>query len=351
MARSCMGGLRGSRNALQWAAMRLRAVLLSLAIPAWAGSGCSVSPGVTRCYFDDGIELARRRAINSVAEGFMRAVLGGNATAAYGMLAAELQSKVTLDQFKGQVDVVTAYAPVKLARTRSFFLELNGTSPGKVVCAEDLSRPGGWQALAAANIPEQAHVLLTAKTVNNGLTFALWLTPAQSDWKVRGFWWNVSSMAGKDSSQLWEMGRAQAAKGNNFNAAALLTAAGKLAERGPDFQMGLTPAISESLSKLPPLPPDMAGERPFLWKDGATTYKVQTIGPIGVGGKIHLIIEHEVPTGQTDETFEARNKELIRYFKKRFPEYSDAFAGVIVRALESGTTRGYGTVDEHSGTK
>jgi hypothetical protein len=331
--------------------MRRLVLLVCAAIPAWAASGCSVSPGVTRCYFDDGIEVTRRRAINSAAEGFWREALGGNARAAYAMLVPELQAKLTLDQFKDQVDAMIAYAPVKVARRSTFFLELKGKSPGKVVCAEDLSRPSGWQALSAADIPEQAHVLMTAETVNNGLTFALWLTPNQGAWKVRSFWMRFSSMAGKDSYQLWEIGRAQAAKGHDLNAAVFTAAAGRLADRGPDFQPGLAQAISESLSKLPPPPADITGDPPFLWKDGAATYKVQSFGPIGVGGKIYVIIEHEVPAGQTDETFTARNKEVLRYFKQRFPEYSDAFAGVIVRALEAGTTRGYGTVEELPGTK
>jgi hypothetical protein len=128
--------------------------------------------------------------------------------------------------------------------------------------------------------------------------------------------------------------------------AALLYAAGaQVANRGPNFQMGVTQFFSQDAAKLA-LPSEIQGPPPFTWKNGATTYKVVNLGPIAVGGKIYVMIIHEVSPWRSDEQVDGWNKELLSFFKKRFPEYSHAFAGLVARALEHGTNRGYGTLEE-----
>ncbi|HZS28214.1 MAG TPA: hypothetical protein VFB76_13375 [Candidatus Angelobacter sp.] len=94
------------------------------------------------------------------------------------------------------------------------------------------------------------------------------------------------------------------------------------------------------------IPAEVKGPPPFLWKNEEKTYKVLQVGPIAIGGKIYLTVNHEVPLWQSNEQVDGWNKEFIRYIKQHFPEYSDAFAGIVVRAMERGTTREFGTVDE-----
>jgi hypothetical protein len=156
---------------------------------------------------------------------------------------------------------------------------------------------------------------------------------------------NVSTLADKDSIQLWQLARAQQAREHSFNAALLYAAAAQTADRGPNFQLGITQSISDDSSKLI-VPADIKGQPPFLWKNGETTYKVMSVGPIAVGGKIYVIIVHEVSPWQSDGQVDAENKEMLSYFKRHFPEYSDAFAGLVARAIERGSNRGYGTVEE-----
>ena len=75
-------------------------------------------------------------------------------------------------------------------------------------------------------------------------------------------------------------------------------------------------------------------------------YKVLSVGPIAIAGKIYVVIVHEVSPWQSDNQVDGWNKELLKYFKSRFPEYSDVFAGLVARAVEQGSNRGYGTVEE-----
>jgi hypothetical protein len=124
----------------------------------------------------------------------------------------------------------------------------------------------------------------------------------------------------------------------------LYAAAAQTADRGPNFQLGIVQSISDEMSKLT-VPPEIKGQAPFFWKNGETTYKVASVGPIAVGGKIYVIIVHEVSPWQSNEQVDGWNKELLSYFKRRFPEYSDFFAGLVARANERGSNRGYGTVE------
>ena len=79
--------------------------------------------------------------------------------------------------------------------------------------------------------------------------------------------------------------------------------------------------------------------------------KVMNVGPVAIGGKIYVAITHEVSPWQSDQQVDGWNKNLINYFKHRFPEYSGVFAGLVVRAKERGTNRGFGTVDAPSSQK
>ena len=228
---------------------------------------------------------------------------------------------------------------------RTYLLNLKGKSPGSIVCGRDLSKPDGWASLAASDIPEQAYVQIAAHAINNEIIFTLWLVPEQSQWKVQSVWTNVSTLADKGALQVWQLARAQSAQGHQFNAALLLNAAAELAQRGPNFQAGITQSISKDMSELA-LPAELKGDLPFIWKSADHTWKVLNAGPLAIGGKIYVLIVHEVQPWQTDAQVDGWNKQLLVYFRKRFPEYSGVFAGLVARARERGTNRGFGTVEE-----
>jgi hypothetical protein len=307
-------------------------------------------PFASACGEDAHVDAAKRKTIDAVAMNFVDTLLGPNPSVALDFLSRAARAETTSQQFEGVEAVIRRFEAKNVILQHTYFIELKGKSPGRIVCGTDLSRPEGWESLEAESIPEQAHVLLSADTVNNKLAITVWLVPEQTGWKVQDFRWNVSTLADKDSAQLWELARDQQALKHGFNAALLYAAAAQTANRGPSFQLGIAQSISEEMSKLT-VPDEIKGQPPFLWKNRETTYKVANVGPIAVGGKIYVVITHEVPPWQTNEQVDGWNKELLSYFKRRFPEYSDVFAGLVARATERGSNRGYGTVEELSPSK
>lgn len=328
-----------------------RTLLFLAALPLLIPAVFAQSPFMSSCAEDKHIEIAKGQAIHSVASDFLEKLLGPNPDGAFDMLSDEGKTNATPQQLKSQaMAIVQLFEPKNISLQHTYLIQLKGKSPGRVVCGTDFSKPDGWESLGAASVPEQAHVVMSAETRNNQLAFTLWLVPEQKTWKVQSFWVNVATLADKDSMQLWQLGRAQEAKGHNFNAAILYTAAAQVANRGPSFQMGIAQSISQDLAKLA-VPSEIQGPPPFSWKNGDKTYKINGVGPIAVGGKIYLMIAQEVQPWGADEEVDGWNKELLGYFKLRFPEYSNAFAGLVARATERGGTRGYRTVEELSAAK
>jgi hypothetical protein len=319
--------------------------VLALGLPAAAQS-----PFISTCQEDAHISAAKRNGIESAAMDFIHKLLGTDPENAFEMMSKAGETTVTREQLKAQATVIRGMEPKNIAVQHTYVVELRGKSPGRVVCGTDFAKSDGWESLEAADVPEQAHVLIKAETLNNFLAYTVWLIPEQNSWKVQSFWMNVASLADKDSTQLLRLGQAQREKGHNFNAALLYAAAAQVANRGPNFQMGITQAISGEAAALA-VPPEIRGAGPFLWKNGATSYKVLGVGPIAIGGKLYLTLVHEVSPWQSNQQVDGWNKEFLGYFKQRFPEYSDTFAGLVARAMERGSNRGFGTVEETAAPK
>jgi len=329
--------------------MCARTILVAVAAALWARSavGLPLPDSTVMCSEDAEIAAPKQKAVQAAAETFVEGVLGPDPGSAYDLLTAEAKALNTPEEFRARaVTMVSQVAPLtNVAVQHTYLIELSGNAPKFATCAGDLSRPDETSFVAVSSAKEQAHVIVGAKSRNNLLAFTLWLVPLNGAWLVQSYWMTLSTLGDKDSRQLRDLARAQRAKGHDFNAALLYAAARETANRGPNFQLGISRSISEEVSNLK-LPPELVGSSPFSWKDGPTTYVVLRVGPIAVAEKLYVIIAHEVAPGQSDAQLDDLNKRLFRYVKGRFPEYSEVFAGLVGRATERGTGRGFGSVEE-----
>jgi hypothetical protein len=174
----------------------------------------------------------------------------------------------------------------------------------------------------------------------------IWLLPEQGNWRVQYFHFVVATMADKSAEDLQTMAELEEQQQHHLNAYLLYAAALQLADRGPNFQLGIRPEIQKGMEQLK-VPRDVQGQPPFVWKFGESTFRVLNVGPIGVGGKIYLMVHHEIEPWAENKDAEKKNRELIATFGKSYPEYKSAFAGLVVRAHERAGTRGFGTVEEN----
>jgi hypothetical protein len=130
------------------------------------------APFAFSCGEDAHIDTAKKKTIDAVAMDFVRTVLGPSPSAAFDFMSKAGQAENTRQQLDGAAAaIIRQFEPKNVTLQHTYFIELKGKSPGRVVCATDLSKPDGWESLAADSIPEQAHVLLSADTRNNKLAF------------------------------------------------------------------------------------------------------------------------------------------------------------------------------------
>ena len=311
-----------------------------------ANSPQGISPFVTSCATDGEISAEHRATLDQAAMQLVQTVLSSDPTAAYSNFTADAKQNVSLENFTAMIQQgiqpMGPYTDLHVAHT--YLAKVTGgTQEQRVVCG-NVSSPEGWVAVAAKPGPDQAHVIVESQTRNNTWAFVIWLLQEQGNWHVQYFQATIVAMVGKSAQDLLAMARTQLQRHHNFNACALYAAALQLSGRGPNLQLGIQPEIQKEMAQLE-VPREIEGQPPFTWHFGKSSFKVLTVGPLGIGGNIYLNIEQEIAHWTDDKDADRENRELIATFKKSYPEYSDVFAGLVVAAREAGGPRGYRTID------
>ena len=178
----------------------------------------------------------------------------------------------------------------------------------------------------------RAYAIVEGDTVNNTNAFVIWLLPEQGNWLVQYAHFVTTTMVGKSADDLQKIAATENAKQHAFNALIFCAAALQLADRGPFFQLAIRPEIEKAIGNVQRLP-ILQGQAPFVWKFDKSTFRVLNVGPIGIGGNIYLLVAHEVEPWAEDKQADRQNRDLITAFAKANPEYKEAFAGLVVRAL------------------
>jgi len=323
-------------------------LLVALLSPLVAACKSSLQPFTASCKADNEISTTDREAIGQVALKFVQDALGPDPSSAYGTFTADAKENVPLEQFvssfQNRIKPMGPYKDLKV--THTYLGKVTGGAQEQRVVCGNLSSPEGWVAISVKPGPAEAHTIVEAQTINNTVDFVIWLMPEQGTWHVQYIHYATVGMVGRSAEDLQKMAAAENAKKHDFNAFVLYAAALQLADRGPFFQLGIRPNIEKEIGEIP-RPRNLQGQPPFTWTFDKSTFKVLNIGPIGVGGKIYLLVDHETESWALDTEADKKNRDLMAGFSKAYPEYKEAFAGLVVRAHERGGSRGFGTVDEN----
>ena len=300
------------------------------------------------CKVDDEVYAKDRESVDQVALKFIQDALGPNTSDAYAAFTADAKESVPLQQFlSGFQNAIKPMGPFKDLRVVHTYVPkvTGGTQEQRVVCG-NLSSSETWVAVNAKPGPAEAYVIVEGDTVNNTNGFVIWLIPEQGHWSVQYVHFATTAVVGKSADDLRKMAATENAKQHNFNSLILYAAALQLADRGPFFQLGIRPDIETAIGNVQ-RPPILQGEAPFVWHFDKSMFRVLNVAPIGVGGKIYLLVAHEIEPWAEDNEADRKNRDLIAAFAKAYPEYREAFAGLVVRAHERGGNRGFGTVDQN----
>jgi hypothetical protein len=178
-----------------------------------------------------------------------------------------------------------------------------------------------------------AVVMKAASTAKGPMVISFVLVQQGTEWKLGGLYIKESEAAGKDFNWYADKAAGFKEKGENRNAWLYYTEARNLAAPVPFMYTQATDRIYDASEALKPseLP---SNESPVDLTAGGKTYKLTALYPLGIGEDFDLIVKYQAPdVSDSVKTYET-NMAVIKALLAKYPEFRNAFAGVVARAVE-----------------
>lgn len=306
---------------------------------------------IASCLTNNDVSAREREPYEQASLRLAENMVRGNLNEVYSQTTAEAKKATTPAQLAAlrQAYNQSMTTLVELRATHTYFLRsLSQTGINRMILCPaaksgTISRPEDKIFVAMKGGVQETHVIVEGDSNNSTWNFVFWLTLEDGAWRMQSLHFGPVVMFGKSASDYWAQAREQHDAGHRFNAAMLYSAAGGLAFRGPNFQLGIWREIATEARNLR-LPAELEGTAPYLWKFGTDSFRVLAVRPFFAGGETDLTIRIEVPKiddSQPDEL----NRTLIRHLTTSYPELFDSFEAVVVEAVEAGGARSYRTVE------
>jgi hypothetical protein len=163
------------------------------------------------------------------------------------------------------------------------------------------------------------------------------------DWKVGGFYVKETQIAGHDGNWFADRARAFKAKGQNRNAWLYYIEALDLVVPVPFMYTQLTDKLVDESETVKPSDLPVSGSTVEL-DAGGKTRRLTTLFPLAVKQDLELVVKYQLAdVSNTTQTFQD-NAAVMKALLTKYPEFRDAFDGVVARAVEPTTGRDYGSL-------
>lgn len=198
----------------------------------------------------------------------------------------------------------------------------NGQTSGSAVFSLDNLAPGKY-----------AVVILEAVAPQSRSNFSEVLQQVGTDWKLAGLQLKAVEAAGHDSDWFAARAREYKAKSQLHNAWLCYLQARSLVSPVSFMSTLATDKLYDEFQSLQPA--DLPAEgKPVDLMAGATTYKVTAIFPSAVGTDLDLIVRYQAADVSNTTQTNQNNLAVIKGLIAKYPEFKDAFAGVVARAVD-----------------
>ncbi|OLE56897.1 MAG: hypothetical protein AUG13_06670 [Chloroflexi bacterium 13_1_20CM_2_59_7] len=190
------------------------------------------------------------------------------------------------------------------------------------------------------NLPPGNYALTTLDVTGSKGNFTLSFVLQQqgTNWKLGGFYAKPAQIAGHDGN--WFAGRAREfkAKGQTHNAWLYYLEARELLVPVPFMSTMMTDKLYDESQSVKP-----ADLPPLNLTAGSRTFKVTQLFPLPVGQNLDLVVKYEsADVSNSAQTFQD-NTTVMKALLAKYPEFRDAFDGVVARAVEP-SGRDYGSL-------
>jgi hypothetical protein len=286
------------------------------------------------------LETAAQRYFEMSARGDVSA-LQQNSIASVAASFAGIETAVKENQ--------TAFTGAKATVRPPFLLTADGPEPlarAEFLCGV-FGRSGQTKDSAVFvlnNLPPGKYGV-TILDVNGGQdprTLAFVLQQTGADWKLAGFYAKASQASGHDAAWFTQQARDFKAKAQIHNAWLYYREATALSAP-VDFMSTLaTDKLYDEAQAAQPADVPANGS-PLDMSAGGKVYHLTDIFPLAVGNDLDVVVKYQAADVSNNALTFQENAAVIKALVAKFPEFREAFAGVVARAVEP-SGRDYGTL-------
>jgi hypothetical protein len=184
--------------------------------------------------------------------------------------------------------------------------------------------------------------IIDAQGSQDARTLTMILQQVGTDWKLAGFYARPVQLNGHDGAWFAQRARDFKAKGQNRNAWLYYREATALSAPVDFMSTLVTDKLYDEMQMVLPNDLPMNGKIVDV-SVGAKTYHVTDIFPLAVGNDLDVVAKYQAAdVSNTAQTYQ-ENVAVTKALLAKYPEFREAFAGVVVRAVEP-SGRDYGSL-------
>lgn len=185
-------------------------------------------------------------------------------------------------------------------------------------------------------------VTLDATASKGPRTVSFVLQQQGTDWKIGGLYMKDPQIKGHDGNWFAEQARAFKSKGQTHDAWFYYLEARELLVPVPFMYTQATDKLYDEMQTVKPTDLPIEGKTIDLAGVGKT-FSLTTIFPLPVGQDLDLVVKYQAAdVSDTAKTFQ-ENTAVMKALLAKFPEFRDAFDGIVARAVEP-SGRDYGSM-------
>jgi len=162
-------------------------------------------------------------------------------------------------------------------------------------------------------------------------------------WKLAGYYSKPEEIGGHDSQWFLTKAREYKTKGSSLNAWFYYLTAWDLAAPVDFMGTRALEKLSDEMDSVRPSSLPTSDHPLALAASGGRSYQVIYMSALPVGNDLNLLVKYRMPDVSNTQQMFDENMAVIRAIVGRYPEFREAFAGVVARATEP-SGRDYGTL-------
>jgi len=164
------------------------------------------------------------------------------------------------------------------------------------------------------------------------------LQQAGKDWKLGGFYLKPAEISGHDGNWFAQQARNYKAKGETHNAWFYFLEARELLAPVSFMYTQTTDRLYDEMQSVKPA--DLPATTLI---SAGKTFKVTDVFPVAVANDLDLVVKYQsADISNTAQTFQD-NMAVIKALVRKYPEFREAFAGIVARAVEA-SGKDYGSL-------